>query len=310
MSDKSNAGSGSEAGEDFEEAYEVEEIRDKQRGEDDEWLYYVKWVGWESDTNTWEPKAHLVEAKEKLEEFERKWRRRQDDKHERRRREKEERRRIRREREMKAAARYKMPSDDEGSYGGYDRGSTEKKKSKPAMSSSDSDSGGEKDDEKRKEKRKKREEERERRRAEKEKKREEEKKRQPKFFRDIKPEKILGVTTDPGELYFYIKWEGDKAEPGLIKAKEAYNKIPHMCLKFYEKHLVWDKMAPKLVSALAAENSESKTDQKTEGDSEAVKKETSADKDNSTEAAATSQETKKDSGDELDDLPAPVPADA
>merc|ERR1739844_209492 len=74
-----------------------------------------------------------------------------------------------------------------------------------------------------------------------EKKREEEKKRQPKFFRDIKPERILGVTTDPGELYFYIKWEGDKTEPGLIKAKEAYQKIPQMCLKFYEQHLIWNK---------------------------------------------------------------------
>ena len=305
MSDKSNAGSGSE-GEDFEEAYEVEEIRDKQRGEDDEWLYYVKWVGWESDTNTWEPRAHLEDAKEKLEEFEAKWRKRQDDKHERRRREKEERRRQRREKELRAAARYKMASDDEGGYGGYDRGSTEKKKSRPAMSSSDSDSGGEKDDEKRKEKRKKREEERERRRAEKEKRREEERKRQPKFFRDIKPEKILGVTTDPGELYFYIKWEGDKAEPGLIKAKEAYNKIPNMCLKFYEKHLVWDKMAPKPAAPAATESSEVKTDQKPEGGSETDKKETSTEK----EAASTSQEAKKDDGDDLDDLPAPVPADA
>ena len=55
-------------------------------------------MGWESDTNTWEPKAHLEDAKEKLEEFEIKWRKMRDDKHERRRREKEERRRQRRER--------------------------------------------------------------------------------------------------------------------------------------------------------------------------------------------------------------------
>ena len=50
------------------------------------------------------------------------------------------------------------------------------------------------------------------------------------------------MTTDPGELYFYIKWEGDKVEPGLIKAEEAYSKIPNMCLKFYESKLVY-KMA-------------------------------------------------------------------
>ena len=65
MSDKS--GSDSEP----EEDYEVEEIRDKRRGEDGEWLYYVKWVGWESDTNTWEPVQHLDECREKLLDFER-----------------------------------------------------------------------------------------------------------------------------------------------------------------------------------------------------------------------------------------------
>ena len=70
MSDRSNPGSGSE-GEDLEEAYEVEEIRDKQRGDDGEYLYYVKWVGWESDTNTWEPVAHLADCPNKLQEFER-----------------------------------------------------------------------------------------------------------------------------------------------------------------------------------------------------------------------------------------------
>ena len=48
-----------------------------------------------------------------------------------------------------------------------------------------------------------------------------------------------------GELYFYIKWEGDKTEPGLVKAKEAYQKIPIMCLKFYEHHLIWSKKEEK-----------------------------------------------------------------
>ena len=36
--DKSDDGSGEE------EIYEVEEIRDKRRGDDGDWLYYVKWV--------------------------------------------------------------------------------------------------------------------------------------------------------------------------------------------------------------------------------------------------------------------------
>ena len=116
------------------------------------------------------------------------------------------------------------------------------------------------------------------------------------------------MTTDPGELYFYIKWEGDKAEPGLIKAKEAYSKIPNMCLKFYEKHLVWDKMAPK---PAAAEVKDPKTEQGPEGGSESNNKESLEIKEAPTEAVSTTQETKNDDGDELDDdFPAPVPADA
>ena len=35
---------GSDDGSGDEEIYEVEEIRDKRRGEDGDWLYYVKWV--------------------------------------------------------------------------------------------------------------------------------------------------------------------------------------------------------------------------------------------------------------------------
>merc|ERR1711915_401052 len=176
---------------------------------------------------------------DKLEEFERRWRRRQDAKMERRREEKERRRRERRERELKAAARFKVDSDSDG---GYDRSSleTKKEKKKIAESSSDSDSD---DRARKKEKHKKHKEDRDKKRdRSREREKEKKKERQPKFFKDIKPEKILGVTTDPGELYFYIKWEGDKAEPGLVKAKEAYQKIPIMCCKFYEKHLIWNKM--------------------------------------------------------------------
>ena len=31
--------------------------------------------------------------------------------------------------------------------------------------------------------------------------------RKPKYYRDIKPIKILGVTTEPGDLYFYVEWD-------------------------------------------------------------------------------------------------------
>eukprot|EP00090_Calanus_glacialis_P041849 TRINITY_DN74406_c0_g1_i1.p1 TRINITY_DN74406_c0_g1~~TRINITY_DN74406_c0_g1_i1.p1 ORF type:complete len:326 (-),score=158.52 TRINITY_DN74406_c0_g1_i1:108-1085(-) len=250
MSDKS--GSGSEP----EEDYEVQDIRDKRRGEDGEWLYYVKWVGWESDTNTWEPVEHLDECKEKLLDFERRWRRKQEKKEQRRREEREHKLKERRERELKNAARLKVEGGDDGGYG-----QERKKEKKKIVSESSSDSEGEKkkkdkDREREREKSKKHKRDKERKReggdlfkadGQSSKKKEEalKKESKPKYFRDVKPEKILGVTSDLGEVHFYIKWEGGKAEPGLVTAKEAYQKIPQMCLKFYESHLVWDKKEAK-----------------------------------------------------------------
>jgi len=282
MSDRS--GSDSEP----EEDYEVEEIRDKRRGDDGDWLYYVKWVGWESDTNTWEPVEHLEESKELLEEFERKWRRKQEKKELRRREERERKLKERRERELKNAARLKVDSDSDG--GGYNV--ERKKEKKRIVSDSGSDSDGEKrkkdrDREREKEKSKKHKRDKEKRReggdlfkadGHSSKKKEEAPKKEskPKYFRDIKPEKILGVTTDPGQLYFYIKWEGDRAEPGLVSAKEAYQKIPQMCLKFYESHLVWNKKETKeapLVKEMSIEK-----DAEKQKDPEKVQRKESVDK--------------------------------
>lgn len=240
---RKSGGSGSEP----EEDYEVEEIRDKQRADDGSWLYYVKWVGWESDTNTWEPKEHLQDCREKFVEFEAKWRRKQERKEERRKEERERKIKERRERELKAAARFGRVDSDSDGGGGYERSSIESRKEKKKerkVSSSDSESDAERKKRQR-EKLKKHKKDKDRRRdrsVENDKKKEEPKKEiKPKYFRDIKPDKILGVTAEPGELYFYIKWQDDKIEPGLVTAKEAYQKIPLMCLKFYEKQLVWNK---------------------------------------------------------------------
>ena len=133
-----------------------------------------------------------------------------------------------------------MDSDSDGGGGGGVGLFEKKKEKKKVESSSESESEEERRNRERAKKNKdKRERDRSGERRKEEARRKEE--RKPKLFRDIKPEKILGVTTDPGELYFFIKWEADKAEPGLVKAKEAYQKIPQMCLKFYEQHLVWNQ---------------------------------------------------------------------
>merc|ERR1711915_266375 len=195
-----------------------------------------------------EPKEHLDECPEKLEDFERKWRRKQEEKRDRKREDKERKRRERRERELKAAARFKVDSDSDGGAGA---GAPEKRKEKKRVaSSSESDS---EEDRKVNDKPRKHKDDRDTKRDKAERRKEEAKRREerkPKFFRDIKPEKILGVTHQMGELYFYIKWVGDKTEPGLVKAKDAYQKIPIMCLKFYEQHLIWNTKEEKAVDVV------------------------------------------------------------
>ncbi|CAH2225272.1 M-phase phospho 8 [Pelobates cultripes] len=66
-------GSRAEAGEseDEEDVFEVESILDSKI-EEGETLYRVRWKGYDSDGDTWEPEAHLDDCKEVLLEFKRK----------------------------------------------------------------------------------------------------------------------------------------------------------------------------------------------------------------------------------------------
>merc|ERR1712003_369856 len=55
----------------YEEDYEVEEVvnhRDTAKGR----MYEVKWKGWDSSTNTWEPMKHLVDCKHLVTRYENK----------------------------------------------------------------------------------------------------------------------------------------------------------------------------------------------------------------------------------------------
>merc|ERR1711934_335440 len=170
-----------------------------------------------------------------------------------------ERERERRQKELKAAARFSLKHDSDGEGAPVDFKDFNREKNRvKKVSDSESDSDGERE--------KRREREREERRKKKspldmmmEKKRENEggmkdrgrdrdkkEDRKPKYYRDIKPVKILGVTTEPGDLHFYVEWDSGM-EPGLVSKKEAYKKIPDMCLAYYESKLIWRDAPPKAV---------------------------------------------------------------
>merc|ERR1712181_51238 len=176
--------------------------------------------------------------------------------------EKKKRKEERRQKELKAAARFSLKHDSDGEGAPVDFkdfGKSEKSRVRKG-SESESDSDGERE--------KRREREREERKKKKspldmmmDKKRENEggmkdrgrdrdivkkEDKKPKYYRDIKPVKILGVTTEPGDLHFYVEWDSGM-EPGLVSKKEAYKKIPDMCLAYYESKLIWRDAPPKPV---------------------------------------------------------------
>jgi len=55
-----------------EDEFLVEKILDKKH-EDGVWKYFIKWIDWPSDTNTWEPLIHLKGCEQMLTAFEKKW---------------------------------------------------------------------------------------------------------------------------------------------------------------------------------------------------------------------------------------------
>ncbi|RNA15108.1 chromobox -like protein [Brachionus plicatilis] len=58
--------------------------------------------------------------------------------------------------------------------------------------------------------------------------------------KNLKPEKILGVTDEPGELTFLIKWK-NQPEPDLVPSRVANKYYSKYVIKFYEQRLVFNR---------------------------------------------------------------------
>ena len=56
---------------------------------------------------------------------------------------------------------------------------------------------------------------------------------------DMTPVKILGVTTEPGDLHFFVDWGKPGMEASLVSKEDAYKKFPQMCLEYFESMLIW-----------------------------------------------------------------------
>jgi len=68
-----------EMAEEDEPEYEVEAILEKKKI-GPKWKYFIKWVGYPHEQNTWEPEENLNNVQEMLEEFEANWTRKQKEK--------------------------------------------------------------------------------------------------------------------------------------------------------------------------------------------------------------------------------------
>ncbi|XP_062548950.1 chromobox protein homolog 3-like [Armigeres subalbatus] len=196
---KDNKPSDSESSE--EEEYVVEKVVDR-RERKGKVEYFLKWKGYDSSANTWEPRENL-ECPELIKAFEDA---RTAAKKESSTKEKEkEKEKKKPSKPSSTSSKRKADSDEEGSDDDKDdSASTKSSKSKTAAdndaAASDDGMNG--------------------------------------FERGYVPEKILGATEANNELLFLIQWK-DKDKAQLVSSKEARKHCPQLVIDFYEERLIW-----------------------------------------------------------------------
>ncbi|XP_055709660.1 chromobox protein homolog 1-like isoform X2 [Phlebotomus papatasi] len=198
-----------------ENEYQVESIIDR-RVKKGRVEYYIKWEGYSSEENTWEPIDNL-DCQELIEEFEAaRASSSKDD--------------SSKDSSSKTRKPSKRKAEDEDSE---EDGGGPKKSKKSLVSSDDSDHETENKSKTT-----------EKSRAKKSKNSDGDHKSKNGDSQQLVPETILGATDINGPLMFLVKWKGtDKAE--LIPAKEANVKFPQAVIAFYEQRLIWHSVKDK-----------------------------------------------------------------
>lgn len=186
-----------------EEEYVVEKIVDR-RERKGKIEYLLKWKGYDSSANTWEPKENL-ECPELIKAFEdsRTAAKKEGSK------DKEKPKKSKPSSTTGSGSSKRKDSDaenDSDAADGDDNASTKSSKSKSTTAAADdataSDDG------------------------------------MNGFEKGYTPEKILGATEANNELLFLIQWK-DKDKAQLVSSKEARKHCPQLVIDFYEERLIW-----------------------------------------------------------------------
>lgn len=186
-----------------EEEYVVEKIVDR-REKKGKIEYLLKWKGYDSSANTWEPKENL-ECPELIKAF-------------------EDTRVVKKEEKKDKEKKKPKPSSTTGSGSSKrkdsdadndgsddddkdDNASTKSSKSKSTTAAAENDATASDDG-------------------------------MNGFEKGYTPEKILGATEANNELLFLIQWK-DKDKAQLVSSKEARKHCPQLVIDFYEERLIW-----------------------------------------------------------------------
>lgn len=188
-----------------EEEYVVEKIVDR-RERKGKIEYLLKWKGYDSSANTWEPKENL-ECPELIKAFEdsRTAVKKEASK------DKEKTKKSKPSSTTGSGSSKRKDSDaenDSDAADGDDNASTKSSKSKSTTAAAADNDATASDD------------------------------GMNGFEKGYTPEKILGATEANNELLFLIQWK-DKDKAQLVSSKEARKHCPQLVIDFYEERLIW-----------------------------------------------------------------------